>query len=382
MPKVCTIDGGGLQSFLLPADGVCSFVFYHPLRIRENTNTFNTQEQTTLQPFFDRAQHSSSTRYGMSVNLSDASKLRRGFQTHEGKQDYESYWNVRIYDWGFLFIDEFQAEALSHAIFSALSVLKEMQEYLQSKRHDQVFMFMGMYARSDTLCAEVAQRMNSIFTPAGVIILGHLSYHDTERSDCAVLPPTNLHDPHFRGGVSYGHSIRDAVHMVKCLRQYDVRTNFSVSVTLRGRWSRPKSFTGQSSFVSVHFYDECQSSAYREVAALGSICDDPNGLYAKNLAYDKDTKAVITFNQNQGYAFTFDNEKSLLEKICDAWNGVADVQLGIAVYDVLHDGRDTKCDSKWIVGRWSRLRFLIRLSAFLEENYRNPDVKRTCNHFL
>ncbi|XP_077486502.1 uncharacterized protein LOC144097737 [Amblyomma americanum] len=380
LPKVCTVGDDGVEPLIVPDDGLCSFVFYHPLRISESTRAFGTGIQITLNSFFKRAQHDSKTRYGMSVNLRDVAKFRSAFRTPRGKQDYESYWNVGIYDWGFLSINEFQVNAGLQRVAVALRILKELQEYAESNSDEQAFMFLGIYSRSERICAAFARHMNTIFSPAAVIILGHLSYNDPQNPRCTVMPPTNFKDPRLQGS-TYGHSIRDAVHLARCLKERGVRTNFSVSLTMRGRWTRPKRFSVSSSHRRANFYDDCYPGNYEEVGALKAICDDPRSLFAQNLAYDNSTKAVITFDEKLGYALTFDNERSLLEKICDAWENVTDLDLGLAAYDVNHDNRDTKCGAQWINNRWSRLRFLLKLSAFIEQYYKKPHDKKSCIQF-
>ncbi|XP_077486084.1 uncharacterized protein LOC144097206 [Amblyomma americanum] len=379
IPKVCTVEDSGVEPLVLPADGLCSFVFYHPLRITDPANTFGTQDHPAQQIFFDRAKDSFHTRFGMSVNYSDMSRFASAFRTTRGKQDYEGYWNYNIFDWGFLFVDEFQAQAGARQITEALRILKEMEEYLKAQRSDGiVFTFLGIYTRSNAICAEIAQYMNTIFTPSGVIVLGHLTYSDSSRPDCNVMPPTSINDPRLQGA-KYGHSLRDALHLVRCLQQNGVRTHFSVSTTMRGRWTNPTNFVNRSGMLRVDFYDECQRSPYREDAALKAICDYATGPYARNLAYDTNVKAVITFDEARRFALAFDNENSLREKICDAWESVTDLQVAVAIYDINHDNRDTRCEARWMTGAWARLRLLLRLSAFIERYYKRPEDQTNCH---
>ncbi|XP_077521166.1 uncharacterized protein LOC144132550 isoform X1 [Amblyomma americanum] len=378
--EVCTTSNCE-QSRLFPEDSLCDFVFCVSLYIKNPTNKFGVQEQNQVsrQPFFDTAQTATSTRYGMSIDLSNAKVLSRALATQEGIEDYESYWGVKVFDWGFLTVNEFEAYRLTQEIVDAMKILKKMHRHGSSKSGQVVHTFLGIYFKMD-LCEMVAHHIRTTFIPTGIISLGHISYLDRNRSDCIIMPPTNLKDPRvYSPRVDYGHSVSDAVAATNCLWNHGVRTAFSVSVTMQGRWYTTRSAgnvpRGQG---QQYFYKNCSSyTVYEQTGSIQEMCDDQSLGYARNQAYDNTNKAVISYDEIYGFAITFDNEQSLQFKVCDALKSTQR-QLGVAVYDVNYDANTTQCNERWIKGSWERLRFLYRLQNSMNDAYLHPDKNFDC----
>ncbi|XP_070379890.1 uncharacterized protein [Dermacentor albipictus] len=313
----------------------------------------------------------------MSVSFSDAHNFSGAFRTPKGKADYESYWTYSVYDWGFLSIDELQVEARPSAdIILALTTLKEMQEYALSKNVQPPCTFLGIYPRQERVCAEVSDYIKNIFTPTGVVVLGHLSYSDNTRSDCVIMPPVNFVDPRAqKPGIGYGHRMRDAMKVVTCLWEHNVRTNLSLSVTMQARRYKLKSgVQGQP-----QFYSDCEVDDYEQRTTAQEICDNPNSGYSTNIKYDGKFQSTIAYDHAGGFAVTFENPHSLREKICDAWTPEAlDISLGLAVYDVNYDRRYTMCFSPWIFGTWFRLGFLLKLRDSLYQHRPVTNIYEYC----
>ncbi|XP_075559805.1 uncharacterized protein LOC142591365 [Dermacentor variabilis] len=307
---------------------------------------------------------------------SDAENFSNAFRTPKGKADYESYWTFSVYDWGFLSIDDLQVEARQSDITFALTALKEMQEYAVSRNVQRPRTFLGIYPRLEPFCGEISDYIKRIFTPTGVVVLGHLSYSDNTRSDCVIMPPVNLVDPRAqKPGIGYGHSMHDAMLAVSCLWANNVRTNMSLSVTMQARRYKLKS----GSQGQPLFYSKCETDAYEQRITAQEICDSPDSGYSRNINYDDNFQSVITYDDAGGFAITFENRMSLREKICDSWPPAAtDIRLGLAVYDVNYDRRYTRCDHAWINGTWSRFHFLLRLRDFLHQDPTATNIYQDC----
>ncbi|XP_049523048.1 uncharacterized protein LOC125945322 [Dermacentor silvarum] len=312
----------------------------------------------------------------MSVSFSDAETFSRAFRTSKGKSDYESYWTYSVYDWGFLSIDEFQAAARHSDVSFALTALKEMQEHALTKNYQRPRTFLGIYMRSDSVCEAVAEYIKTIFTPTGIVVLGHLSYNDNTRSDCVIMPPVNLVEPRTEiPGVVYGHSMHEAMLDLECLWDNGVRTNMSLSVTMQARRYKLKS----GSQGKPPFYSECGTGQYEQRVTAQEICDNPNSGYKRNINYDGVFMSGITYDQQDGFAIAYENRVSLRVKICDTWTLEAKgIGVGLAVYDVNYDHRPTMCNPIWLNGTWSRFRFLLRLRDFLNQDYPEANLFDDC----
>ncbi|XP_037521812.2 uncharacterized protein LOC119399067 [Rhipicephalus sanguineus] len=230
--------------------------------------------------------------------------------------------------------------------------------------------------RSDQSCATVAGYIRTIFAPTGIIVLGHLSYGDNLRPDCAIMPPINYVDPGvLNPGIGYGHSIHDAMHAVACLWNQGVQTSLSVSVTMQARRYKLRTLVqGQTLF-----YTDCGSGTYEQRITSQEICDDPKSGYSRNIYYAAQYASLITYDNADGFAVTFENAMSLRTKLCDAWNpGAIATPVGLAVYDVNYDRRSSRCDRRWINGTWFRFRFLMRLRDFLGQAQPSSDFLPDC----
>ncbi|XP_070379919.1 uncharacterized protein [Dermacentor albipictus] len=308
---VCTVTDGP-EPLYFPDDGLCDFVFFHSLGVSHKNNDFAVQRQSAaVHSFVKQGQAGQRTRYGMSVSFSDAENFSNAFRTPKGKADYESYWKFSVYDWGFLSIDELQVEARQSDIIIALTALKEVQEYAVSKNVQRPRTFLGIYPRRGPVCTKVSEYIKTIFTPTGVVVLGHLSYSDNNRSDCVIMPPVNFVDPRAqKPGIGYGHSMRDAMMAVACLWKHNVRTNMSLSVTMQARRYKLKSgIQGQPPF-----YSDCKTDVYEQRKTPQEICDDPDSEYSRNINYDDTFQSAITYDHAGGFAITFENRMSLREK--------------------------------------------------------------------
>ncbi|XP_075726059.1 uncharacterized protein LOC119179316 [Rhipicephalus microplus] len=315
---VCTLAPGA-EYMYIPYDGLCDYSFFDSLAITPGSNGFAvTTQSADAQRFVAQAQIDKKTLYGMSVSLRDVVAFSNAFQSGSGKADYETYWKFNVFHWGFLHVDELQVNANIASVSLALSTLKEIHEHAVSTAGQTPGTFLGIYMRLEKSCARVAGYIRTVFTPTGVVVLGHLSYGDSWKSDCVIMPPVNYVDPRLvKPGIGYGHNM---------------------------------------------------------------ICDDPQSGYSRNIYYATQDKSLITYDDSDGFAVTFENEISLREKLCDAWSrGATPAAVGLAVYDANYDRRSSRCDRRWINGTWSRFRYLLRLRDFLHHGQRSSTFSLDCN---
>ncbi|KAL1483075.1 hypothetical protein MTO96_002145 [Rhipicephalus appendiculatus] len=351
---ICTMAPGP-EPLHFPDDGLCDYILFDSLTVGNNSFAYATQN-SYVQRFVGQGLAGQKTKYGMSVALRDVAAFSYAYRSPSGKSDYESYWTYNVFSWGFLHIDELQAEA---------KISDEMHQHALATAGSKPGTFLGIFMRTDKTCSAVAGYLHTVFAPTGVIVLGHLSYGDSWRPDCAIMPPINFVDPRLqKPGIGYGHSMRDAMVAVACLANKGVQTSLYVSVTMQARRYKIKS-TGKGQAL---LYTDCGNGTYEQRVAAQQICDDPNSPYSRNIYYASQYSSPITYDDAEGYAITFENAVSLRTKICNAWSlGAIVFRVGLAVYDVNYDRRTSSCDSRWIVGFWSRFHFLMRLRDFLHQ---------------
>ncbi|KAH8037059.1 hypothetical protein HPB51_008483 [Rhipicephalus microplus] len=397
---VCTLAPGA-EYMYIPYDGLCDYSFFDSLAITPESNGFAvTTQSADAKRFVAQAQIDKKTLYGMSVSLRDVVAFSNAFQSGSGKADYETYWKFNVFHWGFLHVDELQVDANiageihEHAVSTAgqtpgtfLGHLHEVGEVLRqsgriypapfSARHSALLCLRDRQITSLRRHLFTSQLRRTVFTPTGVVVLGHLSYGDSWKSDCVIMPPVNYVDPRLvKPGIGYGHNMQDAMHAVTCLWNRGVQSSLSLSVTMQARRYKMRG-TAQGRAL---FYTDCEPATYEQRTTAQEICDDPQSGYSRNIYYATQEKSPITYDDSDGFAVTFENEISMREKLCDAWSrGAIPVPVGLAVYDANYDRRSSRCDRRWINGTWSRFRYLLRLRDFLHHGQRSSTFSQDCN---
>ncbi|XP_075726050.1 uncharacterized protein LOC142767722 [Rhipicephalus microplus] len=367
------------RATVLPGDGLCDYTFFDSLAVAPENNSFAYSLQNFyVQLFATQSQGFKKTKYGMSVALSDVVAFSNAYRSPTGHADLESYWIYNIFSWGFLHIDELQAESKISDVGLALQTLKEINQHTMTTAGFNLGTFLGIFMRANQTCSAVGSYLYTIFAPTGVILLGHLSYGDFWRPDCAIMPPINFVDPRVeKPGISYGHRMRDAMLALACLASEGVQTSLYLSVTMQARRYKLKNTSrGQSLF-----YTDCGTGTYEQRVSAQEICNNPFSGYSRNIYYSRKYRSPITYDDGDGYAITFENFESLRAKICSSWSlGAIDLRVGLAVYDVNYDSRNTTCDALRITGPWSLFHFLMRLRDFLHQPTRSSsDFVRECD---
>ncbi|XP_037521811.1 uncharacterized protein LOC119399066 [Rhipicephalus sanguineus] len=374
---VCTLVPGA-EHMHFPADGLCDYTFFDSLYVSPGANDFAFSTQgPDAQRFVGQGLADTKTRYGMSVALRDVVAFSNAYRSPNGRRYYESYWIYNVFSWGFLHIDELEAEGKITDVGLALETLKEMHQHALATAGLKPGTFLGIFMRTNLSCTSLAEYLHTIFAPTGVIILGHVSYGDYWRADCAIMPPINFVDPRAeKPGIGYGHRMRDAMLNMACLANQGVQTSLYLSVTMQARRYKIKS-TGKGQSL---YYTDCGSGNYEQRTTAQEICDDPNSGYSRNIYYASQYRSPITYDDRDGYAITFENAVSLRTKICNAWTpGAIALRVGLAVYDANYDRRTSKCDPRWINGSWSRFHFLMRLRDFLHQPLSSSPFVPECN---
>nr|XP_037286279.1 uncharacterized protein LOC119179316 [Rhipicephalus microplus] len=260
---VCTLAPGA-EYMYIPYDGLCDYSFFDSLAITPESNGFAvTTQSADAKRFVAQAQIDKKTLYGMSVSLRDVVAFSNAFQSGSGKADYETYWKFNVFHWGFLHVDELQVDANIAGVSLALSTLKEIHEHAVSTAGQTPGTFLGHLHEVGEVLRQSGRiyPVCTVFTPTGVVVLGHLSYGDSWKSDCVIMPPVNYVDPRLvKPGIGYGHNMQDAMHAVTCLWNRGVQSSLSLSVTMQARRYKMRG-TAQGRAL---FYTDCEPATYEQ----------------------------------------------------------------------------------------------------------------------
>ncbi|XP_065311596.1 uncharacterized protein [Dermacentor albipictus] len=363
LPLVCTVMDypSGL------ADNICDHLFYDSL-YRDSQSTF-VGITNGVKTFLEAAASSSLTRFGFSVEVSALKTFSSEFKSSDGQKYWKQYLEKRVYDWGFLNVNERHFQDNPDVLKEALTMMKNMDEYQKQQTPIQAYMMLGVFFMP-TSCDQVAQKFKTIFLPAHVILLGQISYGT--HKPCVALPANNYIDPRQEmKSLTHGHTLRQATESAKCLQTKGINTSYSVSIEMEsmqfqhgpGRVRDPadkRLYTGCSSS------DSYQRLSLTILCATGPTTRHYQDHYKTNYALDKTEK----------FLNTFDTKESLQFKVCDAWRDYGSSRIGISAYSVNADFPHPifQCPKDQWAPDGSRLRLVQGFGDFLrkESGGRNP----------
>ncbi|KAH7949343.1 hypothetical protein HPB49_008005 [Dermacentor silvarum] len=244
---ICTVDSE--SSMEVPPDGVCDFIFYDSLR--EPFERLGQPSRGNFKTFQSVAAKGRKTQFGVSIFAVDISQflahLNRPAATAWAK---EKLWNHNIYHWGVMNMHQ-TITGVPGYFENALFTLKKAADISEPSPLKRVasYTFLGYYGEKKVACDEATQHLQSIYTPHALVFLGHISFKEHEIESevpnflCIILPPSIYTiPPSVKDKLVYGHTFNDAVSVVKCLSEKGINPLpiYAISVTLKGRWYRPK----------------------------------------------------------------------------------------------------------------------------------------------
>ncbi|XP_075558343.1 uncharacterized protein LOC142590269 isoform X3 [Dermacentor variabilis] len=224
LPLVCTVMDypSGL------ADNICDHLFYDSL-YRDIQSAF-IGITDMVKTFVEAAATSNLTRFGFSIEVSELKTFSSEFKSSDGQKYWKQYLEKRVYDWGFLNVNERHFQDNPDVLKEALAMMKKMDEYQKQQTPIQAYMMLGVFFMP-TLCDQVAQNFKTIFLPAHVILLGQISYGSNR--PCVALPANNYIDPRQeKKNLTHGHTLRQATESAKCLQTKGINTSYSVSIEM------------------------------------------------------------------------------------------------------------------------------------------------------
>ncbi|XP_054923785.1 uncharacterized protein [Dermacentor andersoni] len=140
---------------------------------------------------------------------------------------------------------------------------------------------------------------------------------------------------------------------------------------MKGRWTVLKA--GQPpNFLSLCEHDPGAES----FGSYADVCDDPD--FDHDFYYNSTVYGSLFRSLSNGQMFSFDNEWTLLEKLCRLKAQYLSVTFGIAAFDVDYDDFLGICSSTNYFGEFSRICTLKDLVDFFEEKFNDPSAMDDC----
>ncbi|XP_065303158.1 uncharacterized protein [Dermacentor albipictus] len=382
---ICTVASDGEME--TPKDGVCDFTFYESLgKPFERPGETSKGKFATFQSMAAKGQK---TQFGISIFALDID----AFLTHLSKQSAKAWaqdnlWNHNIHHWGIFNIYETifnQPGFLRNATLS-LKRAHEISDPSPTKRVVS-YTFLGYYAKQPAGCDEAAEVMKNVYRPTVLVILGHISYTEQEIQaqtpgfECYIMPPTfHIIPKSIRYSLKYGHTVGDAVDLVKCMRKKKSFNSqlFAVSLTMKGRWYTPKlddeDYAGWGAY-SV--FKPCNRFEGYGIPQL--VCNESDSAYLKHMETQKADLYAATYDKSRGRKKTlvFGDLRSPEDRFPGETFYYNTYNHTIAVYDVNYDYAPSNCEP-WMPGSYTRTKHIKFLTQFVNKYPRQAPFK--CIH--
>ncbi|KAH7985044.1 hypothetical protein HPB49_026631 [Dermacentor silvarum] len=110
----------------------------------------------------------------------------------------------------------------------------------------------------------------------------------------------------------------------------------------------------------------------RQLFQVFEACNDQR--YNSSFKIDQTFQAMVGYNKDHGFLFTFDTAETLRLKLCEAKSNVTDLKLHVAAANIGAEDHTNQCG----LGSLSRLRMLKALSLFFAHNYTSSAQKSKC----
>ncbi|XP_070379077.1 uncharacterized protein [Dermacentor albipictus] len=352
-PLVCTMGDKIFTGLQFPSDSLCDYIFFDSLykggrNLLTDKETYTNSLDTFL--FNHRAYQRTSLGVGFAFEyLATAEKALKV----RNPSPLARFWKEDIFHVGIL---DTPATAVRDQMKAAIATLKAMNRLLGTLRARGNFSITALAMPQPDLWWSLifaADFTDIGFTPSLIITFGHYRFGDNTVQHCAVMPPTRHPDDTPPDDIArdYKFDLSTAVSSIRALLKASPNTTGLVSVTLKGRWTKPRVPD------SVDFFTRCSSDP--KIESFGSyteVCPGGSSGAGARLDYSEKHYAVITYIKSKNRTFVYDDEKAFAAKLCHAKSMAPNVTFGIAVYDIDYDDFADTCRSLNKYNRYSRLR--------------------------
>ncbi|KAL1437446.1 hypothetical protein MTO96_048934 [Rhipicephalus appendiculatus] len=201
-----------------------------------------------------------------------------------------------------------------------------------------------------------------------LVVYGHLPIRDKNFPDCHMTPPTymvKLNSSRYTFNLATAHESMRYLHG----ENLPESTRLGVSVTMFGRWYKPRYPTSLGNYSLMQ---PCGKFYSEQITSIAKACREKP---YRRFHFDNVYRAPFSFNRQEEMLFTYDSVESLRSKLCEGKANLPEIPYVIAAFGIeLEDWRDV-CG----FGAFFRLRFLKKLLNFLRHSDESPMDVTACN---
>ncbi|KAL1481404.1 hypothetical protein MTO96_034486 [Rhipicephalus appendiculatus] len=336
----------------LPDDGVCDFIIFDSLG--DPFDPLGQPATGSFKDFQTLAAMGKTTQYGVSIKPLDVSAFLTLLNTPSAiAWSMEKLWSHNIYHWGILSIRKTIMAMPGHfeKATIALAKAKEISKPSPTKRGAS-YTFLGFYGETNVGCDEAVQLMTTHHRPNVIIILGHISFKESDvryevsNYTCIMIPPSLYKIPSsVQNTLVYGHTIMEAAKLLTCIvSKLQPLPKVGISFTMSGRYYRPKKDDANVKAAGNYsVFDKCFS--FDAFTNPQRLCNRTGYEYYANLARDSDYLYSFTYDKGRGrqHTIVFDDLQSIKEKICHVIYNSTLVNYTFVAYDVNDDYSAFEC---------------------------------------
>uniref|UniRef100_A0A131YV15 Chitinase n=1 Tax=Rhipicephalus appendiculatus TaxID=34631 RepID=A0A131YV15_RHIAP len=369
-PLLCTMGEEASTVNAFPYDGLCDYIFFDSLYKKgRNWLTRRDTYGSSLNTFIDQHPDYKSTSLGvgfaygyLSTALDDLSRAKR-------QNPLEPLWKKDICHVGILDISAMVTQNDTRNTVAALKAIDSALEVPRQQGRTCISVLSVPESPIDYSLEFALHFSHLSFTPYMILMFSHYRYGDNTLENCAIMPPTRhpMDLPPELIARSYNFDVSTATFSLIEYARKTVHFRGLISVTMKGRWTVPKSRD------KVEFFDACMSDPnsnsfgrYTEVCPATTMKQGQQNAF--QLSYSTTHCAMLAYSPTMNRAFAYDNEFGLAIKLCAAKADNVNLTFGIAAFDIDYDDYDNTCVSLNTYGRHSRLQRLKMVVDYFRSN--------------
>ncbi|XP_077526010.1 uncharacterized protein LOC144137869 [Haemaphysalis longicornis] len=284
-------------------------------------------------------------------------------------------WRRQITHFGVLNLHDSFADGLllpmAHDFWEILSQYRQMAE----TRTRRILLALGVPATVSDL-ANFTETMRTWIKPDIFIAISHISFSNSDRADCTILPPTIYEYPANLSISADFPTVSNALKMLGAMARVSNETSLFISFTLQGRLYEPSDpDTNDSTTDNFDVFKPCRETPYDQLVNPAQVCCPD---FEGNYHFEPDLHVSFAFRRSTNQALTFDNEHALTEKACHAKKQALLLNFGVAAYDVDYESLDATCQGLGLGRPYRRTLGLKMLNFFLRRYYVTRAEHKVC----
>ncbi|KAH6942886.1 hypothetical protein HPB50_011419 [Hyalomma asiaticum] len=365
-PVVCVFGTATNESQPLPADGVCDFTFYDGMYGAGPFDTlYSPRFSAPVEHVLSHASLHTATEYGLSFAYRKRAQVAQDIAMPSGLSMIEELWDRRIRHYGFLSIENYDADAFRESI----RTMTQMQRHRDGKAS---YLAIGLFIERTEIKGAL-DTMRQIYTPDLIIAHGHVAYDDRKfGADCKMIFPTP-----FSADGRYRESQLSALAMLEDIN-YSTSA-LAVSVALFARRYKP-AFPDPDTSSDVTGYSpgmQCTSYKGKHLISLTQFCTDR--MYVRGHHPDVLYAGRATSSKKRQRTILYDNEFTLAEKLCLSKERHMGLSYGVAVYGLEYADHSHACPNL-LTRAYARTRLAKALVRYFESRPSIDDVENNCTY--